>query len=142
MTSQAATEPTTTPATEPAAQPEAIRSENHDRSLEGAVVACDSDANRAGAIDAAFDYRGDVTLRLADDGEATGYVSNRDAGKGELTLLTPNGDRRSIGYAEVAQVVFSGRDPAAGKTWESWLKRYVEQKAAGQRASIESEHQG
>ncbi|MEM9253016.1 MAG: hypothetical protein AAGB29_11760 [Planctomycetota bacterium] len=128
MTSEAATE--------------TIRSENHDNSLEGAVVACDSDADRAGAIDAAFDYRGDVTLRLSDGTEATGYVSNRDAGKAELTLLEAKGGRRTVAYGEVAAVVFSGRDPAAGKTWESWLKRYVDQKATGQRASIESEHQG
>ncbi|MEM0913846.1 MAG: hypothetical protein AAGK09_04465 [Planctomycetota bacterium] len=121
---------------------ETIRSENHDKSLEGAVVTCETDADRAGAMDAAFDYRGDVTLRLSDGTEAAGYVSNRDTGKAEITLLLAKGGRRTLAYAEVAAVVFSGKDPAAGKTWESWLKRYVDQKAAGQRASIESEHQG
>ena len=34
---------------------------------------------------------------------------------------------------------FSGRDPAAGKSWEAWVRKYWEKKAAGQTAEIEPE---
>jgi len=120
-----------------------IHSELAARSRQGVVVECGDDAAaRAGAIDAAFDYRGDVTLRLADGSEVTGYVSNRDAGRGVATMYPVNEQPRDIAYGQIVAVSFSGRDPAAGHTWEAWLKRYVEKKASGESASLESEHQG
>ena len=42
-------------------------------------------------------------------------------------------------YADIARLEFTGRDTAAGKSWESWIKRYVAKKQAGEAASIESE---
>jgi hypothetical protein len=33
----------------------------------------------------------------------------------------------------MAGIVFSGRDTAAGKNWEAWLKKYWEKKAAGEK---------
>jgi len=120
-----------------------IHSELAAKSRQGAVVECgDDERARAGAIDAAFDYRGDVTLRLADGSEVVGYVSNRDAGRGVVTIYPVNEKPRDIAYGQIAAVAFSGKDPAAGHTWEAWLKRYVEKKAAGESASLESEHQG
>jgi hypothetical protein len=121
-----------------------IQSENAARSRQGVTIACsgEHEADRVGAIDAAFDYRGDVTLRLTDGSELVGYVANRDADRGELTIFPTAGGRQTLAYERVAAVDFSGRDPAAGHTWEAWLKRYVEKKAAGESASLESEHQG
>ena len=78
---------------------------------------------------------------VADGSEATGYVSNRAAKRASLTLLKAAGGRATLTYGDITRVAFSGKDPAAGKTWENWLKRYVEQRAAGGKAGIESEHQ-
>jgi hypothetical protein len=37
-----------------------------------------------------------------------------------------------ISYADIAAVQFSGRDTAAGKTFDAWVKKYWEKKAAGE----------
>jgi hypothetical protein len=37
------------------------------------------------------------------------------------------------GYAEIARLEFSGKDRAAGKHWEDWVKAYNEKKAAGEK---------
>jgi hypothetical protein len=36
-----------------------------------------------------------------------------------------------IAYSEIAALAFSGRDPAAGKSWEAWVKKYWEKKDTG-----------
>jgi len=38
-----------------------------------------------------------------------------------------------VSYAEIAALAFSGRDTAAGKSWEAWMKKYAEKKAAGEK---------
>ena len=38
----------------------------------------------------------------------------------------------NVAYGEIAGLVFSGRDTAAGKTFEAWVKKYWEKKAAGE----------
>ena len=38
----------------------------------------------------------------------------------------------AITYADIASLAFTGRDPAAGKSWEAWVKKYMERKAAGE----------
>jgi len=53
--------------------------------------------------------------------------------------LSSGGEKRSIPYAQIRRLEFSGKDAAAGKTWENWVRRYVEKHLAGERASIESE---
>jgi len=46
----------------------------------------------------------------------------------------------NISYADVAALAFTGRDTAAGKTFEAWVKKYWEKKAAGeQNIQIEPE---
>jgi hypothetical protein len=40
--------------------------------------------------------------------------------------------RVSVPYANVAALNFSGKDTAAGRTFEAWVKRYQEKKAAGE----------
>ncbi len=40
--------------------------------------------------------------------------------------------RRDIAYADIAALAFTGRDTAAGKSWEAWVKKYWEKKAAGE----------
>jgi hypothetical protein len=41
-------------------------------------------------------------------------------------------ERRDIPYAEIAGLAFTGRDTAAGKSWEAWVKKYQQKKAAGE----------
>jgi hypothetical protein len=37
-----------------------------------------------------------------------------------------------VRYADIAALNFSGRDTAAGKTFDAWVKKYMEKKAAGE----------
>ena len=36
-------------------------------------------------------------------------------------------------YADIARLEFTGRDTAAGKSFETWVKKYREKKAAGEK---------
>jgi hypothetical protein len=36
-----------------------------------------------------------------------------------------------LSYAEIAALAFSGRDPAAGKSWEAWVRKYWDKKTTG-----------
>ena len=81
----------------------------------------------AAAIEAAFDYRGDVTLLVAGGAELKGYLSNRDLAASEpfVEILQPESARpRRLRLAEVRGVVLHGKDPASGKSWETWVKNY------------------
>ncbi len=89
------------------------------------------------AIDAAFDYRGDVTILLQAGEEVRGYLSNRNLKAVEpyVEILLADAVRpRRIPYRSVRGVAFTGRDPASGKSWETWLKKY--------KAKIEAERRG
>ncbi len=107
--------------------------------LEGWIPALASEADVRDALEKAFDYRGDVTLTLRSGEVLEGYIYDRRAG-GNLTdslvrVLPSKGEdrsRRSIPYREIAGLSFSGRDTAAGKTFEAWVKKYWEKKAAGE----------
>jgi hypothetical protein len=55
--------------------------------------------------------------------------------------LFPKGqsEKVSIRYAEIAGLAFTGRDTAAGKSWEAWMKKYLEKKARGEKTDLEPE---
>jgi hypothetical protein len=97
------------------------------------------------ALEKAFDYRGDVTVTKKDGTVVEGYIFDRRTGAtlGESTVrLFPKDkeEKVAIRYDEIAGLAFSGRDPAAGKSWETWLKKYQEKKAAGEKnIGIEAE---
>jgi hypothetical protein len=96
------------------------------------------------ALEEAFSYRGDVTLTLADGSVVDGFVFDRKAGAtlAESTvrvLLRDSDERRTVRWSEIRSVSFTGKDTAAGKTWENWVKRYAEKRLSGEVASIESE---
>ena len=38
-----------------------------------------------------------------------------------------------VSYSDVAQLSFTGRDMADGRSWEAWVKKYSERKAAGEK---------
>ena len=111
--------------------------------LQGTVASLtDADARRE-ALDRAFDYRGDVTIRTADGRTIEGYVfDRRRAGvNGDepcIRIMPADGSGRlTIRDAEVTSLAFTGRDPAAGKSWETWLKKYAEKKLRGEAANLE-----
>lgn len=96
------------------------------------------------ALEKAFDYRGDVSLTRKDGSVVEGYVYDRRPGKtldeSMVRVLPANGSARvSIPYSDIAGLVFSGRDTAAGKSWESWLRKYWEKREVGEEASLEAE---
>jgi hypothetical protein len=93
------------------------------------------------AIEAAFDYRGDVTLIFSGGEAIKGYLSNRNqsAPQPYVEIFPSDGsERRRIPYAAIQGVAFTGRDTAEGKSWETWLKKYQAKKeteARGGRSS-------
>ena len=93
------------------------------------------------ALEAARDYRGDVTLELDDGTSVEGFLYDRSAGPDRKVRLLPKdgGARMSIAERRLRAIDFTGKDAAAGKTWENWVKRYAEKRLAGESASIESE---
>ena len=109
--------------------------------LHGATVLLKTDEQRREVLEKAFDYRGDVTLTLAGGEAVAGYLFDRRERNGvaEVRVMTPAGERVVVPYAAVEKLGFTGRDPAAGKSWETWVKKYVEKKQAGQTISLEPE---
>jgi hypothetical protein len=96
------------------------------------------------ALDEAFSYRGDVTIVTRDGRSVEGYMFDRRLGHSladsSVRLLTAASETRiTISYADIASLAFTGRDTAAGKTWENWVRRYSQKKLAGQSANIESD---
>jgi hypothetical protein len=87
-------------------------------------------------LEKAFDYRGDVTITRKDGTKLEGYIFDRVSGKNLdssfVRLLPKDSNQRvKIGYGEIAALAFSGRDTAAGRSWEAWVKKYWEKKASG-----------
>jgi len=108
--------------------------------LEGWIPELATEAEVREALEKAFDYRGDVTVTRKDGTTVEGYLYDR---RSEPTLEaslvriipTPKAgvpvERVMVSYADIAALQFTGRDTAAGKTFEAWIKKYWEQKAAG-----------
>ena len=89
------------------------------------------------ALEKAFDYRGDVTLTTKDGKQIEGYIFDRVSGPTLVTsfvrvLPKDSNQRQKIAYADIAALAFTGRDPAAGKSWEAWVRKYWEKKQAGE----------
>jgi hypothetical protein len=89
------------------------------------------------ALEKAFDYRGDVTLTLKDNSKIEGYIFDRVSGatlSASFVRVLPKDStqRVKISYADIAALAFSGRDTAAGKSWEAWVHKYWEKKATGE----------
>jgi hypothetical protein len=88
------------------------------------------------ALEKAFDYRGDVTITRKDGSKVEGYIFDRVSGAKLANcfvriLPKDTNQRVKIPYAEIAALAFTGRDTAAGKSWEAWVKKYWEKKEKG-----------
>jgi len=106
--------------------------------LEGWIPELASDEEIRAALEKAFDYRGDVSITLKSGEKIEAYIFNRHTGAtladSWMQYFTPNAaDKRKVSYAEIARLEFSGKDRAAGKHWEDWVKAYNEKKAAGEK---------
>ncbi len=106
--------------------------------LQGRVWEAATEEELREGLEKAFDYRGDVTIRRRDGSSVEGYIFDRRAGAtlaDSCVRLIPKGGagKLAISYADIAGISFSGRDTAAGKSWEAWLKKYWEKKAAGEK---------
>jgi len=89
------------------------------------------------ALEKAFDYRGDVTITLKNHSKIEGYLFDRTTGSSLTTsfvrvLPKDSNQKLKIAYAEIAALAFTGRDTAAGKSWEAWVGKYWEKKASGE----------
>ncbi len=89
------------------------------------------------ALEKAFDYRGDVTLTLKDNSKIEGYLFDRVAGNSlanSFVRVMPKqaNQKLRIAYADIAALSFSGKDTAAGKSWEAWVRKYWEKKTSGE----------
>jgi len=106
--------------------------------LEGWIPELASDEDVREALEKAFDYRGDVTVTLKNGERIEAYIFDRIAGatlaESYVRYFTPKAnDKRKLCYADIARLEFSGKDRAAGKHWEDWVKAYNAKKAAGEK---------
>jgi hypothetical protein len=113
--------------------------------LEGWVPELANEEEIRQALEKAFDYRGDVTITRKDGNKIEGYIFDRRPGKtladSAVRLFPKDADQKiSIPYSEIAALAFSGRDTAAGKSFEAWVRKYWEKKTAGEKnIGIEAE---
>jgi hypothetical protein len=120
--------------------------------LQGWIPQLATEADVRAVIEKAFDYRGDVTITRKNKGkdkedssQITGYLFDRRIGPTldnsvvRLMLATSN-ERPAIPYSEIAAIAFTGRDTAAGKSYEAWVKKYWEKREKGEKnISLEPE---
>lgn len=106
--------------------------------LEGWVPTLAGDEDLRAALEKAFDYRGDVSITTKGGERIEAFIFNRHSGstlaESYVQYFTPTApEKRRLGYAEIARLEFSGKDRAAGKQWEDWVRKYNERKAAGEK---------
>ncbi len=113
------------------------------QNVEGWVPELASESELRSALEQAFEYRGDVTVTRKDGTKIEGYIFDRSNGSSLATsfvriLPRDTNDRVRVSYAEIAALAFSGRDSAAGKSYEAWVKKYWAKKSTGEgEASIQ-----
>ena len=105
--------------------------------LEGWIPQLATDDEIRAALEKAFDYRGDVTITRKDGTKIEGYLFDRRTAatlEESFVRLYPKtaNQKISVSYADIAALAFTGRDTAAGKSWEAWMKKYAQKKAAGE----------
>src|SRR6266480_29602 len=106
--------------------------------LEGWIPELAGDEEIRLALEKAIDYRGDVSVTLKSGEKVEGYIFDRRTGKSladsVVRLYPKSGNQRlSISYADISALAFTGKDTAAGRSWEVWMKKYNEKKAAGEK---------
>ncbi|PYN96725.1 MAG: hypothetical protein DMD91_20515 [Candidatus Rokuibacteriota bacterium] len=97
-------------------------------SLEGWAPAIGVEATLDEVVDRAFDYRGDVTVVMTSGRELAGYVYNRDRHVAQpyVQMFDAAGASHTFPYSEIRAIRFTGKDTAAGQSYEAWLRRKAE----------------
>lgn len=93
-----------------------------------AIEGGSDDPEFAAALRAATDYRGDVTIGLNDGTRVEGYIYDLDETAMRI-LPTDGGPRITIDRIRAVRLEFTGRDTAAGKSWDTWVKKYLARQA-------------
>lgn len=106
--------------------------------LEGWIPSLATEAETHAALEKAFDYRGDITLTLRSGQRVEGYIFDRRSATptspASVRLLSKDSDQKIVvPYSDIARLEFTGRDTAAGKSFETWVRKYNERKAAGEK---------
>ena len=115
---------------------EVVSGASHEK-LQGWIPELATAEELRSALEQAFDYRGDVLITRKDGSSIEGYIFDRRTGKtladSFVRLLPKDGGARiSLPYADIAALAFTGRDMAAGNSWEAWVRHYWEKKSAGE----------
>jgi hypothetical protein len=106
--------------------------------IEGWVPSLATEDETREAFEKAFHYRGDVTITKKDGSKLDCFIFDRRSGKSlsdSVVRVIPKEAfvKVSIPYSEIAGLAFTGRDTAAGKGWEAWVRKYWEKRAAGEK---------
>lgn len=106
--------------------------------LEGWIPTLANENEIRQALEKAFDYRGNIAITRKDGSSVEGYIFDRRSGTSlsdSFVRLIPTNSREklSVPYSDIAALKFSDRDPAAGKTFEAWVRKYWEKRAAGEK---------
>jgi hypothetical protein len=105
--------------------------------LQGWIPQLAGEAETREALEKAFDYRGNITVTLQDGRRIEGYVFDRRSAatlaESTLRIIPADGSAKvSVAYADIRALEFTGKDTAAGKSFESWVAKYWAKKAAGE----------
>ena len=108
------------------------------KKLEGWLPELAGEDDLRNALEKAFEYRGDVTITTKGGQRIEAYVFNRHTGStladSYVQYFAPdNSAKLKLAYADIARLEFTGKDRAAGKHWEDWVKAYNDRKAAGEK---------
>lgn len=102
-----------------------------DQSLHGWTPELGPNLTIGQVIDEAFHYRGNVTVVKKDGSKEIGYLANRDISSRKpfvhLFDEAGNGPIRIL-YADIQNINFTGKDTAAGQSWDAWVKRRDKQR--------------
>ncbi len=81
-------------------------------------------------IEAAYDFRGHVTITFKSGESAEGYMFNRQYENPKLpednfieVVLKGSGEKRRYSIGTLSAVALTGEDCAAGKSYEDYLKK-------------------
>ncbi len=102
-----------------------------EKSLQGWTPELGGEVTLERIIDLAFDYRGNTTIVKTDGSEIVGYIfnRNREAPEPFIQVIDEEGNGPyTLVYADIATIKFTGRDTAAGKSWQAWVDRKQREK--------------
>lgn len=112
---------------------------------QGVRVQADDPVILRQALTMAVNYRGDVTITRASTGAVIeGYLFDHrpatDPADDIVRMIPKDGSGKlSLPASDIATLEFTGRDTARGKSFETWMKKYVQRKLAGKAANLEAE---